>query len=86
MSTSTAPIETFLADYQVPNYLVDQVSLHFDLGSSETKVHSVLSMRRNPEGQGGDCILDGEQMELVSIKLDGRVLQGNEYQRTDKTF
>ena len=86
MSTSTAPIETFLADYQVPNYLVDQVSLHFDLGSSETKVHSVLSMRRNPEGQGGDCILDGEQMALVSIKLDGRVLQGNEYQRTDKTL
>ena len=86
MSTSTMPRETFLADYQVPNYLVDQVSLHFDLGRSETKVRSVLSMRRNPAGQGGDCILEGEQMELMSIKLEGRLLQGNEYQRTDKNL
>ena len=86
MSTNTAPIETFLADYQVPNYLVDHVSLHFDLDRSDTKVRSVLSMRRNPEGQGGDCILDGEQMTLVSIKLDGNPLQGNEYQRTDKSL
>jgi len=86
MSTNTAPIETFLADYQVPNYLVDHVSLHFDLDRSDTKVRSVLSMRRNPEGQGGDCILDGEQMTLVSIKLDGKPLQGNEYQRTDKSL
>lgn len=86
MSTNPAPKETFLADYQVPNYLVDHVSLHFDLERSNTKVHSVLSMRRNPEGQGGDCILDGEQMELESIKIDGRTLQGNEYQRTDKNL
>jgi aminopeptidase N len=43
-------------------------------------------MRRNPAGQGGDCILDGEQMELMSIKLEGRLLQGNEYQRTDKNL
>ena len=86
MSTNTAPIETFLADYQVPNYLVDHVSLHFDLDRSDTKVRSVLSMRRNPEGLGGDCILDGEQITLVSIKLNGKPLQGNEYQRTDKNL
>jgi aminopeptidase N len=86
MSTSITPKETFLADYQVPNYLVDEVSLHFDLGRSVTKVRSVLSMRRNPAGEAGDCILDGEQMELVSIKLDGRLLQGNEYQRSDKNL
>lgn len=83
MSINSVPKETFLADYQVPNYLIDSVSLHFDLNRSDTKVRSILSMRRNPEGQGGDCILDGEQMELVSIKLEGRTLQGNEYQRTD---
>ena len=86
MPTNTAPIETFLADYQVPNYMVDRVSLHFNLDRSDTKVRSVLSMRRNPEGLGGDCILDGEQITLVSIKLNGKALQGNEYQRTDKSL
>ncbi len=86
MSTNALPKETFLADYQVPNYLVDHVALHFDLGRSETQVRSVLSMRRNPAGQGGDCLLDGEQLTLQSIKLDGRELQGNEYQRSDKAL
>ncbi|MCL4131932.1 UNVERIFIED_CONTAM: hypothetical protein GTU68_023555 [Idotea baltica] len=84
MSANTAPKETFLADYQAPDYLVDHVTLHFDLNRSNTKVHAVMSMRRNPLGNGGDCILDGEQMTLTSIKLNGRSLQGNEYQRTDK--
>ena len=83
MSLPITPKETFLADYQVPNYLIDTVHLHFDLGASETRVRSVLSMRKNPQGSGGDCVLDGEQVELVSIKLNGRNLHGNEYQRTD---
>jgi aminopeptidase N len=86
MSITVVPKETFLADYQVPSYLVEQVALHFDLGRSNTKVRSILSMRRNPDGQGGDCVLDGEQLELQSIKIDGRELQGNEYQRTEKAL
>ena len=86
MSSPVTPKETFLADYQVPNYLIDTVHLHFDLDASETRVRSVLSMRKNPEGSGKDCVLDGEQLELVSIKLDGRELQGNEYQRTDHSL
>jgi len=86
MSSQIVPKETFLADYQAPNYWVDHVALHFDLGRSDTKVRSVLSMRRNSDGLGGDCVLDGEQLMLQSIKIDGRELQGNEYQRTDKTL
>ena len=86
MSNKFAPKETFLADYLVPDYLVDNVALYFDLGRAETTVRSVLSMRRNPLGQGGDCVLDGEKLTLKSIKIDGRELQGNEYLRTDKAL
>ena len=81
MSNKLAPKETFLADYLVPDYLVDNVALYFDLGRAQTTVRSVLSMRRNPLGQGGDCVLDGEKLTLKSIKIDGRELQGNEYLR-----
>ncbi len=83
MSTSSNPVETFLADYQKPHFLVDEVKLHFSLAPSDTRVTSVLKMRNNPENLGGDCVLDGEHVELISIKLDGRTLSGNEYQRTD---
>ena len=86
MSNKLAPKETFLADYLVPDYLVDNVALYFDLGRAQTTVRSVLSMRRNPLGQGGDCVLDGEKLTLKSIKIDGRELQGNEYLRTDKAL
>jgi len=86
MTSVTPPKETFLADYQVPPYLIDAVHLHFELGASSTHVRSVLSMRENPQSSGGDCVLDGEQLELVSIKLDGQLLQGNEYQRTDTSL
>ena len=82
----TTPQETFLADYRVPNYLIDSVHLHFDLDTSKTVVRSVLTMRKNPEGEGGECVLDGEQLELLSIKINGRQLQGNEYQRTEKSL
>ncbi|PHS70287.1 MAG: aminopeptidase N [Methylophaga sp.] len=85
-SNAAPPKETFLADYQVPDYLIDHVSLHFELEASTTRVISTLSMHKNPSGHGEQCILDGEQLELVSIKLDGRQLQGNEYQRTDKAL
>jgi aminopeptidase N len=87
MSSSVLPPKTtFLADYQVPAYLVDQVNLNFELGASSTRVRSVLSMRKNPQGRGGECILDGDKLKLSSIKLDGRQLQGNEYQRSDKSL
>ena len=86
MLNTTQPKEIFLADYQAPDYLVDQVTLTFDLASDVTRVHSVLSMRKNPQGQRSDCVLDGEQLTLVSIKIDGRELQGNEYQCTDSAL
>jgi len=86
MTSPSTPKETFLADYQVPNYLIDTVHLHFELDASDTHVRSVLSMRRNPDGAGGDCVLNGEKLELVSVKIDGRQLQGNEYHRTDKSL
>ncbi len=79
----TSPKETFLADYEVPAYLVNSVDLRFELAAAETRVVSILQIQRNPAESGGDLALDGEHITLVSIKLDGRVLAGNEYQRSD---
>lgn len=86
MDTSTieaSPKVTFLADYQPPAYLVEEVLLQFDLDSDKTRVVSTLTMRRNPQGPGGDCILDGEELELVSVKMNGNTLSASQYQRSD---
>jgi len=86
MDTSTieaSPKVTLLADYQKPAYLVDQVLLQFDLDSARTRVVSTLTMRRNPEASGGDCILDGEELDLISVKMNGNTLSASQYQRSD---
>ncbi len=43
----------YLKDYLPPEYLIDQVDLHFDLGEAETRVRAQLTMRRNPKSLGG---------------------------------
>jgi 6,7-dimethyl-8-ribityllumazine synthase len=39
----------YLKDYRVPDFLIDRTELRFELGESETRVISQLTMRRNPE-------------------------------------
>lgn len=81
-ATEQSPKVTLLADYQQPAYLVDEALLQFDLDSAKTRVVSTLTMRKNPQGPEADCILDGEALTLVSLKLDGKKLEGNQFQRT----
>ena len=83
-TSDTAPKATLLANYQKPVYLVDEVLLQFDLDSAKTRVVSTLKLRKNPEGPGGDCVLDGEELALISVKLNGNTLSPTEYQRSDK--
>ncbi len=72
-----------LADYRVPDYLIDQVDLDFALDPAATVVTSRLAVRRNPAGQGGPLRLDGERLELLSIALDGAALGADRYALTD---
>ena len=75
-----------LSEYQVPDYLIDQVDLTFDLHPTATIVTSRLTVRRNPAGQGGPLRLDGERLELLSVALDGAALGSNRYTRTDEAL
>ncbi|PLY11852.1 MAG: aminopeptidase N [Sedimenticola sp.] len=76
-----APNTIYLKDYRPPEYLIDTVDLTFELEETETRVRSVLQIRRNPQSQqaSADLRLDGEGLELLSISLDDRVLSDSEY-------
>lgn len=84
MNAPLVPQTIRLTDYQAPAFLVDTAELSFELDPSKTIVSSKLQMRRNPEGNGGELKLDGEQLQLLAVKLDGKVLAANEYQRSDR--
>jgi aminopeptidase N len=69
------------ADYRPPDYRIDHVDLHFDLGEEVTVVTARLGVRRS-EGLAGDVpplVLDGEDLVLRRVSIDGRELAGSEY-------
>jgi aminopeptidase N len=70
-----------LADYKEPEFLIDSVDLAFDLGEDHTQVKARLAMRRNPASleRTAPLRLDGEDLALVSLALDGEVLGANRY-------
>ncbi len=81
MYRPTPPV-IHLKDYRPPEFLIDQVTMRFDLGVDETAVHAELDMRRNPAAMrgNGDLRLSGEQLELLEVALDERPLPPVEYE------
>ena len=75
-----------LTDYRLPDYLIDETYLTFELFESYALVHTRLLMQRNPSLDTNlpALVLDGQHLELVSLALDGRPLTAVEYTVTDK--
>ena len=62
-----------LADYQPPAYLVRQVKLYINLNEDFTIVTSTLDMhRREGLDPNTPLRLEGDELELLSLKLDGQ--------------
>ncbi|MDH4656699.1 MULTISPECIES: aminopeptidase N [unclassified Pseudomonas] len=79
------PKVIYLKDYQAPDYLIDETNLTFELYEDHTLVHAQLVMRRNPESGSGlpPLVLDGQQLELLSLSMDDRELGAADYQVDD---
>ena len=89
----------YLKDYKKPDYLIDKVSLDFTLKEKGTKVASVLHVvpaydtkakekakakAKEKETSVPPLFLNGEDIKLVSIKLDGKDLPAKDYQVSDE--
>lgn len=72
------PRTIYLAEYTEPDYWIDSVDLHFSLGDDVTVVKSRLSCRSN-NSSGLPLILHGEELQLFSVCLDGKVLPQERY-------
>ena len=81
MSEAPKPEPIRLEDYQPPDWLVDRVELDFALGEAATEVTTRLQLRRNPAaGEGArPLVLDGQELELLALEVDGLPLGANRY-------
>ncbi|KAI3923381.1 hypothetical protein MKW98_026974 [Papaver atlanticum] len=76
------PKEIFLKDYKKPDYFFDTVDLTFSLGEEHTIVSSSITVYPRIEGNSSappSLVLDGVDLKLVSIKVDGKQLQKEDY-------
>ncbi|WP_137936620.1 aminopeptidase N [Chitinivorax sp. B] len=76
------PKTIYLKDYTPPPFLIDRVDLKFDIFDEHTDVHSRMVLNRNDAHPIVDAplVLDGEELILVQLKLDGEVLDASRYQ------
>ncbi len=74
-----------LADYTPPAFLVSSVGLEVDIREAWATVHATLRLSRNPAHPQADAplVLDGRDLELLSVSIDGRPLAAHAYSRDD---
>ncbi len=77
--TSEMPRTIRLSDYTPPPYLIDRVEIDIDFLSDCATVTARLAVRRNVQAKNAPLVLDGEELELLAIRLDGEELPGERY-------
>jgi len=66
-------------DYRPPPFQIDEVELRFDLNLASTEVQAQLHMRRAAHSTA-PLRLEGERLQLVAVRLNGRELPQEEFQ------
>ncbi|MDP9900057.1 aminopeptidase N [Variovorax ginsengisoli] len=66
------PVAIRREDYTAPAWWIDTVELTFDLDPSKTRVLNRMRLRRNPDQPTGALRLDGEELNLARVLVDGQ--------------
>lgn len=68
------------ADYRPPGYKIEEVDLAFELGLPVTRVTATLSLIRDAKANESSLILDGRNLKLTALRLDGSPVPVSEYE------
>jgi aminopeptidase N len=66
------PLAIRREDYVAPAWWIDTVELSFDLDPAKTRVLNRMRLRRNPEQPTGPLRLDGDELNLARVLVDGQ--------------
>jgi aminopeptidase N len=79
MRTENAPQTKYLKDYKAPDFRIEDIHLTFDIHEGKTTVTAKTRFTRaNKDAK--ELVLDGQELSLVSVALDGEKLSDNRYQ------
>jgi aminopeptidase N len=82
MMRTEEPRPVRLKDYRRPDWLIETVTLDVLLDRTATTVRSKLTLKPNTTGTPGPLVLDGEELELRSLVLDGKPLPNGGFTAT----
>ena len=71
-----------LQDYRAPDWAVETVDLDVSLHATATKVRATLKLRPNTDGAPAPLVLDGQELKLVSLAVDGKPLPAESFLAT----
>src|SRR5437870_1830985 len=71
-----------LEDYRPPDWLVETVELDVSLHATASQVRATLMLRPNGSGAPAPLVLDGDALNLQSLKLDRVALPPDQFTAT----
>ena len=82
------PNTTYLSDYCPPNYHIHHVDLSFHLDAQKTRVIAKLTLQYNSLSahKSRALTLLGEQLELIKISVEGKMLTSQDYELTQESL
>jgi len=82
------PKAIYLKDYRPPDYRIETTNLAFELDETRTVVRSTLAVSCNHDRCDGirPLVLNGRDLVLISVKLDGQTLHEQDYKRDAETL
>lgn len=73
----------YLKDYKKPDYSVKHFNLYFNLEPQKTLVKSKMLMSQETKAP---LVLNGENIKLISVKIDDKTLSNSDYTITETTL
>ena len=74
-----------LQDHRAPDYRIAEIALDFAIDAEATRVKATSKIVRQG-AVGAPLVLNGENLKLISVALDGRTLAANAYAIGDETL
>ena len=73
------PKTIFLKDYTPPAFLISSVELDIEIRDADAIVRARLAVTRKTAETAAPLVLDGDELTLQSVAIDGRKLAAGEY-------
>ena len=78
----------FLKDYRATDFIIESLELEFDLFEDHAVVTNKMRIKRNPSvpSKTPNLFLNGEQLELVEIKMNDKLLEREKFYLDEKSL